>query len=81
MREFSWLSQLFEEPRVCSYGYIDRPKFKAELNRARMGCEINTTLFLKIVPLEIWLRAVESGFAFAKSQSSGLWAPFEPAVA
>ncbi len=80
IREFWWLNQLFEEPRVCSYGYIDGAKFKAELNKARMGCEVNTTLFLKIIPLEIWLRAMESGNAFAKAKSSGTWAPLEPAV-
>lgn len=80
IREFSWLSQMFEEPRVCSYGYIDEPKFKAELNKARMGCEVNTSLLARIIPLEIWLRSVESGHAQAKDKSHDAWAPFQPAV-
>ena len=80
MREFSWLSQMFEEPRVCSYGYVDGLKFKAELDKARMGCEVNTTLFLKIIPLEIWLRSVESGHPRARDKSLSAWAPFQPAM-
>jgi len=59
-REFSWLSRLFEEPLVCSYGFIDAAKFRAELHKVRRGCEVNTTLFLKVIPLEIWLRTLES---------------------
>lgn len=80
IREFSWLSQMFEEPRVCLYGYIDGPKFKAELNKARMGCEVNTSLLARIIPLEIWLRSVESGYAQAGDHSRNAWAPFQPAV-
>ena len=59
-REFFWLSRLFEKPLVCSYGYIDEAKFRAEVHKVRMGCEVNTTLFLKVIPLEIWLRSLES---------------------
>ena len=80
IREFSWLSEMFEEPRVCSYGYIDGPKFKAELNKARMGCEVNTSLLSRMIPLEIWLRSVESGYAQARDKSRNTWAPFQPAV-
>lgn len=78
IREFSWLSGIFEDPRVCSYGYIDNARFKAELDKARMGCEVNTTLFLKIIPLEIWLRAVETRHAFAEDNSA--FAAYQPAV-
>jgi len=80
IREYSWLSEMFEEPRVCSYGYVDGAKFKAELNKARMGCEVNATLFLKIIPLELWLRAIENKQGFKKSTSSKAWAPVRPAV-
>lgn len=80
IREFSWLSQMFEEPRVCSYGYIDGPKFKAELNKARMGCEVNTSLLARIIPLEIWLRSVESGYAQARDKSRNASASLQPAV-
>ena len=59
-REFFWLSSLFEKPLVCSYGYIDEAKFRTEVHKVRMGCEVNTTLFLKVIPLEIWLRSLES---------------------
>lgn len=64
-REFFWLSRLFEKPLVCSYGYIDAAKFRAELHKVRMGCEVNTTLFLKVIPLEIWLRSLESAHRLA----------------
>jgi len=62
MREWSRLRPLFEDARVCAWGYMDQRPLLAALDRAKHGCETLSTPLLSTICLELWLRAFEEGW-------------------
>lgn len=65
-QHWSRLQHLFEDPRVCAYGYMDAVELRAALERARHGCEINAFPLVQTISLEFWLRALENRSSPAK---------------
>ncbi len=59
--EGQWLrlQPVFEEARVCAYGYMDATALQAALERARHGCETHSFAVVQSISLEFWLRALE----------------------
>ena len=60
MHEWPGLKPYFEDPRIASYGYVDKKSFVAAVENYRMGKSINLAMFLKLLSLEFWLRRLET---------------------
>jgi len=58
-REWNRLKPLFEDPRIASYGYVDRASFLDAVENYRLGKSLNLAVFLKLLSLEFWLRRLE----------------------
>ncbi|HEU4770157.1 MAG TPA: asparagine synthase-related protein, partial [Pyrinomonadaceae bacterium] len=56
-REVEWL---FQEPRVCEYGFVDATAFAAAAKRVRHGLQNVAGELSLILSIELWLRALES---------------------
>jgi asparagine synthase (glutamine-hydrolysing) len=58
----NWLQlrPLFEEPRVCSHGYMKKKELMLALERTRHGCEPFAFALIQVFSLEFWLRAFET---------------------
>lgn len=54
------LKPQFEDPRIASYGYVDKELFLAAVENYRLGKSIHLAVFLKLLSLEFWLRRLES---------------------
>jgi asparagine synthase (glutamine-hydrolysing) len=53
------IKALFDQPRVCDYGYVDRAGLAGALQRAAHGQNTSAPGLLRLVALESWLRALE----------------------
>jgi asparagine synthase (glutamine-hydrolysing) len=60
IHEWGRLKPCFDDPRIASYGYVDKYSFVAAVENYRMGKSINLALFLKLLSLEFWLRRLEN---------------------
>lgn len=60
VREWHWLAELLDEPRICDFGIADRDAFAATMHRARHGLLDNTSQLLRTISLELWLRSFET---------------------
>ena len=58
-REWARLRPMFEDARVCAYGYMNAEPLLAALDRARYGAETLASPLLRTITVEIWLRALE----------------------
>lgn len=58
-REWSRLRPMFEDARVCAYGYMEAESLLTALDRAKYGVETLSSPLLRTITLEIWLRALE----------------------
>ena len=58
-REWSRLSQMLLDARVCTYGYANSEAMLAALDRARAGRDPSSLSITFLISLEIWLRALE----------------------
>jgi asparagine synthase (glutamine-hydrolysing) len=58
--EWARLQSLFNDARVYQYGYVDRKEMEAALQMARNGVKNFLVDIVKIAPLEVWLRSLES---------------------
>ena len=69
-RESKTLRELFTDPRVCAYGYVDHAPLLAAIDRARNGMELFAGALLTTISLELWLRALEKRPAAGKSYAT-----------
>jgi asparagine synthase (glutamine-hydrolysing) len=69
VREWSRIRALFEDARVCAWGYMDRGQLLAALDRAKHGCERLSSSLLSTICLELWLRAFEKGWPGSQTHS------------
>jgi len=53
------IKALFDQPRVCDYGYVDRAALAEALQRAAHSQNLNAPGLLRLVALESWLRTLE----------------------
>lgn len=60
MHEWPRLKPYFDDPRIASYGYVDKNSFVAAVENYRMAKSINLAMFLKLLSLEFWLRRLET---------------------
>jgi hypothetical protein len=51
---------LFNEPRVCAYGFIAAPAFAEAAKRIRHGVQNVAADLTTVLSVELWLRALES---------------------
>lgn len=58
-KQYQRLRTLFEDSRAAAHGYIDADKARRSLDRAVAGAEDRSALLVRVVILEIWLRAFE----------------------
>lgn len=58
-RQWPKWRDLFESPRVVSYGFADGERLKQGLERARHGAVADGFLLTSILTLEVWLRLLE----------------------
>jgi asparagine synthase (glutamine-hydrolysing) len=66
-RESSRLRPMFEDARVCAYGYMEAQPLLAALDRAKHGAETWSAPLLRTITLELWLRALEHRASASKS--------------
>jgi asparagine synthase (glutamine-hydrolysing) len=59
LREWSWLSGLLADARVCAYGFVNRKALTETLQRMRHGVKVTTPQLLRTLCLEFWLRSLE----------------------
>ena len=55
-REVEWV---FEQPRVCEYGFVDAAAFAGTAKRIRHGMQNLNGELLSVLSVELWLRALE----------------------
>jgi hypothetical protein len=60
MHEWPRLKPYFEEPRIASYGYVDKKSFLIAVENYRLGKSIHLAVLLKLLSLEFWLRRLEN---------------------
>ena len=58
-REASMMRSLFNDSRVCAYGFMDSAPLLAAIDRAKNGLEQHAGALLLTISLEFWLRALE----------------------
>ena len=58
-RDWERLRPLFDNPRVCSHGYMKKKELLLALERARHGCQNFPFALIQTFSLEFWLRALE----------------------
>jgi len=59
-RNWSRIQSLFDDPRVCSGGYMKKKELLLALERGRHGCEPFSFALVQTFSLEFWLRALEN---------------------
>lgn len=59
-REWERLNSLFTEPRICAYGYVKYDALKDVVNEAREATGIKGSYVALFLPIEYWLRALET---------------------
>jgi asparagine synthase (glutamine-hydrolysing) len=65
-REWSRLQPIFENSRVCAFGYANAEALLAALERARHGCLRHSFALVQTISLEFWLRSMEHNGDTAK---------------
>lgn len=58
-RQWPRYSELFEDPLVVRYGFVDLEPVKMAFDRARHGFVAEASRLVSIITLEVWLRVVE----------------------
>ncbi len=59
-REWPRLETLFKGARVCEHGYVDRRALETTARNVGLGRGIPAPILLKVLVLEVWLRALEN---------------------
>jgi asparagine synthase (glutamine-hydrolysing) len=59
VREWSWLSGIVADARVCAYGFVNRKALTETFHRVRHGVPVTTPQLLRTLCLEFWLRSLE----------------------
>ena len=55
-RQVEWV---FQQPRVCEYGFVDAAAFAETAKRIRHGMQNLNGELLSVLSVELWLRALE----------------------
>jgi asparagine synthase (glutamine-hydrolysing) len=58
-REWPRLKTMFDDPRVCAYGYVNRARLLSAIDRVRHGAEKFSFQLFATIALELWLRSLE----------------------
>jgi len=58
-RQWPRYSELFDEPLVARYGFVELEPIREAFNRARHGFVAETSRLVSILTLEVWLRIIE----------------------
>jgi len=58
-RNYRAVCELMATGRVFAGGYVDKALFLADLERARYGYSVTSAGMLRVLALEVWLRALE----------------------
>jgi len=58
-REWPRLKTIFENSRVCAYGYVNREALMTAIDRVRHGAEKFSFHLFVTIALEFWLRSLE----------------------
>src|SRR6185369_6363706 len=66
-RESGRLRSVFDNSRLCARGYIDKEPLFAALDRARHGYETHSAFLVQTIPLEFWLRDLETRDSLTRS--------------
>jgi asparagine synthase (glutamine-hydrolysing) len=53
------IKALFQDPRVCAYGYVDQAALTDSLERASHGQNLSAPGLLRLIALESWLRRTD----------------------
>ena len=67
-REWPTLKSLFEDPRVCAYGYVDPKQLTKALDQLRYGTQKFTFQLFVTIATEFWLRSLEARRSTANDQ-------------
>jgi asparagine synthase (glutamine-hydrolysing) len=59
-RNYAAISELMATSRVFARGYVNKRLFLADLERSRYGCSITSAGMIRVLCLEVWLRALEN---------------------
>lgn len=66
-REWPRLKPIFDEPRVCAYGFVNRDALMTALERVRHGAEKFSFHLFVTIATEFWLRSLERRFSPTKT--------------
>jgi asparagine synthase (glutamine-hydrolysing) len=66
VRDWPTVKWMFEEPRVCARGYVDRDELLAAIQRVRHGTEQFSFHLFVTLATEFWLRSLEQRAAPAR---------------
>jgi hypothetical protein len=69
-REWPRLKPIFDEPRVCAYGYVNHESLMTALERVRHGAEKFSFHLFVTIATEFWLRSLERRSSSTKTITS-----------
>jgi asparagine synthase (glutamine-hydrolysing) len=58
-REWSTISELFRDARMCARGYVDSAALQEEIERTCHGSGSHSVPLIRAIALEVWLRSLE----------------------
>lgn len=58
-QQWKTIKALFQDARVCEYGYVDREALNDSLQRAAHGQNLNAPGLLRLLAIESWLKGLE----------------------
>ncbi len=70
-REWPAVRQLFDDARVVKHGYVEPKIFLERLERLRFGMLADLGVLIRVLQVEIWLRAHELESSRARGQCAG----------
>ena len=66
-REWPRLKPIFDEPRVCAYGYVNREALMIALERVRHGADKFSFHLFVTIATEFWLRSLERPWSTSRT--------------
>lgn len=67
VRQWPRYSQLFDDPLVARYGFVELEPIREAFDRARHGLVAEASRLVSIITLEVWLRIIEERNRLARS--------------